>query len=914
MKRLSLFGILLLSVFVFAGSSDYGYYVPVDEQGIIKVQAAPSFAFTSCRDDVTDGDYALELYGRTVFAGIDVDADELLSKCSEENGVDQIVSIIGDLTTDYSDADLRGACLELEDAVGRCEASKETCGEFKDKDREYCPPDEEKLVRLCMQQYEAPTDNCEEEYAKNRDKIAAYCEGDYKDRFVSRDYKDKYRKKELGENEKNKAQQFCADSGGNWKGDYCEFAENKPIYQRGECPPFDEKIREYCRDGQIVERTFDQGGQQCRYLSCEYAYRPPDTYACPALSIPPCSSGQYSQPVYEDSARPQCPSSYVCESYEQPRVTPPIEPGTQACPLVTMPTCPAGQYAQAQSGQGTACPSNYQCVSSTTQQQACPSVTMPTCSAGRSAQPIYSDSTRPNCPSRYECTTMTTKPTTATSACNPAPVCSSDRISTVVNNVNGCPVYSCEPSACSQPQVCSDGSRAVQGGGIQYVGGQACFIYTCTGTSTTTTAATGSGAAGACNAPIPTCPAGQYAQAQSGQATSCPSNYQCVTSPSSGSGGGSGTTSGATCPSPHSCGDGSTAVGTGSTDAQGCTVYTCPASTSSGSGSTSGSGTTSSGSSGSNQTAAGSRISGFAVASSQLDYVCPAVVSDPEREERARQECLANGGKAYADRCGFTACDFSGGKTEKGGGDFSVCTKEGFLKSCRSSIVEHQAGFDDTYLAEKCKREVKYNLPEMRKYCAEGNLFGKCTSEASKSCGCLKSKLAHCESLANRAKFLEVVREKAAFECKKHLLKQKGGEIDESVATFDQLKEGLPVEDRVLAESASRKIVLSEEDLQKLKDEIRADVVRDILTLLGLNAGQLQEVAEKQKAEVQQLREARASMQEICEKSSEDVKEKCDAELARLDKRIAEIETEAQGLEARAGGVLGIIANLLSGK
>ncbi|MDP3742499.1 MAG: hypothetical protein Q8R15_04240, partial [Candidatus Micrarchaeota archaeon] len=125
--------------------------------------------------------------------------------------------------------------------------------------------------------------------------------------------------------------------------------------------------------------------------------------------------------------------------------------------------------------------------------------------------------------------------------------------------------------------------------------------------------------------------------------------------------------------------------------------------------------------------------------------------------------------------------------------------------------------------------------------------------------------------------------------------------------------DGQTREDALQLSTTRDQIVLTSEELEKIKADVKADVIKDIMTLLGLNSGQLKDAAEKQKVQVENLKSARASMEEICEKVTDESKAKCDAQLAKMDADIKNLDDEATSFESRAGGIFGVLGGIAGG-
>ncbi len=94
--KFGLFTIFLLVFSMFAVAFATPASVPIDSQGVITVATnSPAVFYGQCNSGASNEDYALELYGRVIFQGTDINPSELMAKCADgASGIDEIVSII----------------------------------------------------------------------------------------------------------------------------------------------------------------------------------------------------------------------------------------------------------------------------------------------------------------------------------------------------------------------------------------------------------------------------------------------------------------------------------------------------------------------------------------------------------------------------------------------------------------------------------------------------------------------------------------------------------------------------------------------------------------------------------------------------------------------------------------------------
>ncbi len=819
---------LLVTSMLAVALSPYDNKLALDTKGVINVQPANSFFLSQCTQDVSDEQYASELYGKVIFQGAGgLSSGELLAKCGQPNGVDEIVSLVDERT---KGKDLSGLCSELDDSVARCENSKDSCEQIKEKSEDFtCPPDATKMVELCKQRFQNPVDNCDEEYARSKEKIGKYCNGIYKPSEVvepiSPTEQKYYEKPKYSQEEEAHAREKCARYGGDWRNGGCDLPD-KPISERGgECPKVYRENFQCPNGARVVEKTYNNYGHLCIQLDCDYAERPlsSDQTCSRPVAVPNCPTSQHSEVSGRDSAG--CPNSYRCAA----------DATSGSCPASVMnevrPNCPAGQYAQAQSGQNTPCPYNYQCVpndatgsGSGTSSGACTSntapLTVPTCSSGQHSQAVYSNGG--SCPTSYACIADTTPSGGSGSG------------------------SSCPPSVMNEVR--------------------------------------------------PNCPAGQYAQAQSGQNTPCPYNYQCVSNSGSGSGSGSSQCDPSYCPpepSLPSCGVNQTIAENhaqytpaGCSAAHDCVNHYCATSV---------------------QRQSASTISGFAVETAATSAAATSATTPASTTASTAQPAQPTATTSV----GTTVPQSS--QPVSTAGPYDYCTKEGFLKKCRSALY-YSSQADDSFVGSMCEYQVKRNLPFLEQFCKENsaNLYGKCRAQASQTCTCLKQKATSCKTFANRDKFLLLVRDKAALECKKYLLREKKG--GEAISQFEDSLRDAPIEDRAAAGKAVETITLTTGQLEEIKrqaaEEAKRDAFLTIKKLLGLQSNAIEQRIAELTGQLETLKQARSVMDGVCVKLAESDQSSCIESLDKLKAQESDVEKQIADLQSDKNGFLGAIGGL----
>ncbi len=391
-----------------AATSHYSGYRALDNDGFIRINTGHADFVGECREDISGENYALSMYSRVL--DVVITPEEIEANCQEPDGVDKIVALVDEAT---AGKDLSAACSEMTEAVDRCESAADRCDELKQGTGSgfqfSCPPDEAKMIEACKERLAKPIDNCEGEYAKHADRIAQYCSGGYNPLNVGAEAQlGEERGRYSGEYSSQDAQAQCTRYGGNWQNGNCVFATDRPLHDvsSGECPPADESIRQYCQ-GTVAERTFDVGGHSCRMLICESQLvgQYPTSGQYPNATYP---SGQYNATVGSSS---------------QPA----------GCPIVTMPTCATGEYAQASSFDSNRCPTAYSCVSSAGGGNYSTTGT----GGGNYSTTAGTGGTTGN----YSQPTTTTTTTT----CSPAPTCSSGQhLVQTGTDSSGCSTYTCQ--------------------------------------------------------------------------------------------------------------------------------------------------------------------------------------------------------------------------------------------------------------------------------------------------------------------------------------------------------------------------------------------------------------------------------------------------------------------------------------
>ncbi len=259
-----------------------------------------------------------------------------------------------------------------------------------------------------------------------------------------------------------------------------------------------------------------------------------------------------------------------------------------------------------------------------------------------------------------------------------------------------------------------------------------------------------------------------------------------------------------------------------------------------------------------------------------------------------------------------------GGPGGFGGSSPEFCDESGFKANCLKGFDEHQQEF--TQQTEKmCKFEAKMMKRGLGMYCKQKEKYGdpyeRCVKQATKGCEKMKEALANCKKSATLDEAVEFIKKKARVECARMKLREKRTQFDETIDTLGDLDFADQTRmDGVQREATVDKIVLTAEELEKIKAEIKADVIKDILTLLGLNKDSLEKAAEKQRQQIENLKGARDAVEEMCEKVEGSGKEKCEREVQKLDEQLNDLGKDADATQSRAGGILGVLGGILGGK
>lgn len=256
------------------------------------------------------------------------------------------------------------------------------------------------------------------------------------------------------------------------------------------------------------------------------------------------------------------------------------------------------------------------------------------------------------------------------------------------------------------------------------------------------------------------------------------------------------------------------------------------------------------------------------------------------------------------------------------GGGFSgpgdmVCTKDAFISRCLEGFKQNQPSESD--IAQMCKNEFQMNGNNFGRFCDEqaqyGSPYENCKKRTTESCAMVKDALAACKKSATREKIVEIIKQKAQVDCSKMALMQQSGALRNTVEMLDRLNLSSGAqEDSVLKSAASDKIVLTAGELEKLKQDIRADVLKDLMKLFGMRQQEETELAKKQQEQVVKLNAAKTALQDICSKANEAAKPVCDQQLGQLDAEITALEKDAKARQLNAGGIVSMLANIVGGK
>ncbi len=626
------------------------------------------------------------------------------------------------------------------------------------------------------------------------------------------------------------------------------------------------------------------------------------SYSCSGgpISCPPapaCPAGQYSYAGSGSSMSGSCPT-YQCISNSC---------SCSSSGSMASLTCPAGQVAtwedQAQScGTTTIQCSKPVCKTLPKCTSGCSSGTQTTCSAGMklktSQSPMYSGSQQCYCESSWCETDYTALPACSSSSTCYTPTCSagqvvktSDSYSTYSENGQQCKCQSkwCENTATSCASATCPSSYSTPTCTAGQVQKTSTTPYTPPGCSTSiqctsTWCETDYSSLPTCSAstcPSSSCGTGQVRRTGSGYSTytengaqcKCQSSW-CETDPSQ--------CASATCPSntQPTCTAGQTQKSstyyytppgcTGASNSIPCQSYWCEGSSST---------TTTT------ANTSGSRISGLVTASETAAEVVPQTTAPipsqpaPPQRDTIRSICTSN------DEPDETA----------------------FVTQCLSNRrVYAYSSYAPRNIEEVCKEEVRRTLPEITSFCAQGkDPYQECKQRSKLTRAKCADAYSQCKLLANKFDVLNLVKKRAATECK-----QRAFNIDLLSNSSVELS---PV-DQAHADLVAGKIVLTKEELEKLKQDIRKDVLAqvqsDLARLFGGRADEDKAEAARSIKLATELESNAVQVREVCQKINDDT---CKAAVS-LDAQAKELRTQAQARINTAGGIVQIISNILSGK
>ena len=243
----------------------------------------------------------------------------------------------------------------------------------------------------------------------------------------------------------------------------------------------------------------------------------------------------------------------------------------------------------------------------------------------------------------------------------------------------------------------------------------------------------------------------------------------------------------------------------------------------------------------------------------------------------------------------------------------SICTSNGepdetaFVTQCMSNRrVYAYSSYAPRNIEEVCKQEVKRTLPEITSFCAQGkDPYQECKQRSKLTRAKCADAYSQCKLLANKFDILNLVKKKAAAECK-----QRAFNIDLLSNSSVELS---PV-DQAHADLVADKIVLTKEELEKLKQDIRKDVLAqvqsDLARLFGGRAEEDKEEAARSIKLATELESNAVQVREVCQKINDDT---CKAAVS-LETQAKELRLQAQARINTAGGIAQIISNILSGK
>ncbi len=254
-----------------------------------------------------------------------------------------------------------------------------------------------------------------------------------------------------------------------------------------------------------------------------------------------------------------------------------------------------------------------------------------------------------------------------------------------------------------------------------------------------------------------------------------------------------------------------------------------------------------------------------------------------------------------------------------GGSSPDFCTEDGFKQNCLNGFGKFKDQMNQK-VEERCAFETKMTKRHLNVYCKQkahfGDPYDRCVEQSTKGCEKMNKVAVKCKASANLDAAVELIKKKAKVECARAAISVSETEYGDAVSAFENLKvDGQTREDAVQLTATRDKLVLTAEEIEKIRQEARQDAVKQVLTLLGLNQDTLKAAASKQREQVDNLKSAKDVLAENCEKLAEDEsKTKCVAQVAKLERQIKELSNEATSLDAKSGGILGVLSAIASGK
>ncbi len=274
----------------------------------------------------------------------------------------------------------------------------------------------------------------------------------------------------------------------------------------------------------------------------------------------------------------------------------------------------------------------------------------------------------------------------------------------------------------------------------------------------------------------------------------------------------------------------------------------------------------------------------------------------------------SQGGAGFGPQGGPGFPGFNGGSSSP---DF--CTEEGFKHNCLNGFQNFKEQMDQQ-VQTRCAFETKMTKRHLNLYCKQKEHFGdpydRCVEQSTKGCEKMKNVAAKCKASANLDAAVELIKKKAKVECARAAISVSKTEYGDAVSALENIKvDGQTREGAVQLTATRDKLVLTAEEIEKIRQEARQDAVKQVLTLLGLNQDTLKAAASKQRQQVDNLESAKDVLAENCEKLAEgESKTKCIAQVAKLEGQIKDLTNEATSLDARSGGILGVLSAIASGK